>query len=165
MFVLGVATGLRICLKPNGKTLNLTWRSHADTILVSDFNINLLYPNTPSTKLFYNIRTRFFLENHVTSATRVTRQSQSLTDVFLTSCPVQGDYETVYCDMSDHHAVLARVPVCLSRQKAPPARRCRKLHKVNWDNFKEDLTASFDNPPEQDLNMMVNFSQQTSLTY
>ena len=87
----------------------------------------------------------------------MTRQSQSLIDVFLTSCPVQGDYETAYYDISDYHAVLARVSVCLSRQKAPPARRCRKLHKINWDNFKEDLTASFANPPEQDLNMMVNF--------
>ena len=63
----------------------------------------------------------------------------------------------LYCDISDHHAVLARVPVCLSRQKAPPARRCRKLHKINWDNFIDDLTASFANPPEQNLNMMVNF--------
>ena len=39
--------------------------SHADTILVSDFNINLLSPNTPSTKLFYNILTKFFLENRL----------------------------------------------------------------------------------------------------
>ena len=131
--------------------------SNADNIVVSDFNINLLSPNAPSTKLFCNILTRFCLENHVTFATRVTRQSQSLIDVFLTSCPVQEDYETVYCDISDYHAVLARVPVCLSRRKAPPAMRCRKLHKINWDNFKEDLTASFANPPEQDLNMMVNF--------
>ena len=87
----------------------------------------------------------------------MTRQSQSLIYVFLTSCPVQGDYETIYCDISHHRAVLARVPVCLSRQKAPPSRRCRKLHKINWDNLKEDLTASFDNPPEQDLIMMVIF--------
>ena len=122
---------------------------HAATILVGDFNINLLSPNTPSTKLFCNILTRFCLENHVTSATRVARQSYSLIDLFLTSCPVQGDCETVYCDISHHHAVLARVLFCLSRQKAPPAKRCRKLHKINWDNFKVDLRASFANPPEQ----------------
>ena len=58
--------------------------SNADTILVSDFNTRLLSHNTPSTKLFCNILTRFCLENHGTFATRVTRQSQSLIDVFLT---------------------------------------------------------------------------------
>ena len=140
--------------------------SHAATIPVNDFNNNLLSPNTFSTKLFCNILTRFCLEIYVTSATRVMRQSQSLIDLFLTSCLVQGDYETVYCHIRDHHAVLARVPVCLSLQKAPLARRSRKLHKISWDNLKEVLTASFANPPEQDLNMMVIvFPVKTSLTY
>ena len=131
--------------------------AQAATVLIGDFNINLLSPNTPSAQLLRSMVARLCLKNYVTHPTRVTAQSQSLIDLFLSSCRVQGACETVFCDISDHNAVLARVPVAFSRQKAPPPRQCRKLCKVNWNNFKEDLLESFAMPPEQDLNSMVNY--------
>ena len=131
--------------------------THASTILIGDFNVELRFHPATSAVPLHNLMTRLCLNNYVTHPTRITANSQSLIDLFLSTSPIQGNCETIYCDISDHNAILARLLTPSSRQQPTPPQLCRKLYSVNWEAFKDDLRACFTVSLDQDVDNMVNF--------
>ena len=129
--------------------------THATTILVGDFNIDIRFPRATGANSLLNLMTRLCLNNYVTQPTRITAHSQSLIDLFLSTSPIQGSCETVWCDVSDHNAILARLSVATTRQRAAPPRVRRKLCGVNWEAFNEDLRMFFATPTTQDIESMA----------
>jgi len=91
--------------------------THATTVLVGDFNIDLRPPLASGALSMRNLLTRLGLQNYVTQPTRVTAHSETLIDLFLSSSPIHGVCESVYCDISDHNVVLARLSAAIPRQR------------------------------------------------
>lgn len=130
--------------------------THATTVLVGDFNIDLRPPLASGALSMRNLLTRLGLQNYVTQPTRVTAHSETLIDLFLSSSPIHGVCESVYCDISDHNVVLARLSAAIPRQRnSTPQRKFRKFHTVNWQRFNEDLLEKLKDPPPQDMDCMV----------
>ena len=113
--------------------------THASTILIGDFNVDIRFHQATSAVPLHNPMTRLRLNNYGTHPTCITANSQSLIYLFLSTSPIQGNCETIYGDISDHNAILARLLIPSSRQQPTPPRLCRKLYRVNWEAFKDDL--------------------------
>ena len=88
----------------------------------------------------HHVLNQFNLRNHVTSPTRVTSSTATLLDLFLSTTPIQGVCETIHLDISDHFAILARLPISASHHlQGQHQRKTRCLHKVDWNMFTCDL--------------------------
>jgi len=79
------------------------------TVLVGDFNVDMLASTSLHQKYLHSLSTQFNLTNYVTSPTRITCNTQTLLDLYLSTTPIQGRCETVPLDISDHFAILCRV--------------------------------------------------------
>lgn len=113
---------------------------HASTVLIGDFNVDMLATPSAVATPFLNTLQKLSLTNYVSSPTRVTSHSQSMIDLFLSTAPLEGDCATVYLDISDHFAVLARIRLpAKGRSGGQTLHRSRCIHKVAWDKFKLDL--------------------------
>lgn len=132
---------------------------HTSTVLIGDLNVDCGNPTSAGAQQLFSICAMYGLTNYVSSPTRVTAQSATMIDVFLSTSAITGPCETVHLDLSDHHAVLARLPVVIDPPNAPPgpgvSRKTRKLHKVNWETFNSDLAQNFSTVPERDIPSMV----------
>ena len=83
--------------------------------------------------------------------TRVTGHSQSTIDLFLSTTPIQGPCEIVYLDISDHYAVLARLPCkSSSRRQGETMTNSRCLHRVDWNTFHVDLASTLNSSFNED---------------
>ena len=88
----------------------------------------------------------------------MTSQSQSMMDLFFTNIPIQGHCETLFLDISDHHAILARIVSSTSARfaRGTSSVKGRRLHQIDWDNFRPELdmalTEGFDT---QNIELMV----------
>ena len=89
--------------------------------------------------------------------THITANSQSLIDLFLSALLMQGNCETIYCDISALNAILARLLTPSSRQQPTPPQLCRKSYRVNWEAFKDNLRTCFTVSLDQDVDNTVNF--------
>ena len=104
------------------------------------------------------------ITNRVTSPTRVTSQSQSMIDLFFTNIPIQGHCETLFLDISDHHAILARIVSSTSARfaRGTSSVKGRRLHQIDWDNFRHELdmalTEGFDT---QNIELMMSSLHKT----
>ena len=108
------------------------------TVLVGDFNVN--FNDAHAVTPLHHVLNQFNLRNHVTSPTRVTSSTATLLDLFLSTTPIQGVCETIHLDISDHSAILARLPISASHHlKGQHLRKTRCLHKVDWNMFTCDL--------------------------
>ena len=88
----------------------------------------------------HHVLNQFNLRNHVTSPTRVTSSTATLLDLFLSATPIQGVCETIHLDISDHFAILARLPISASHHlQGQHQRKTHCLHKVDWNMFTCDL--------------------------
>ena len=111
------------------------------TILMGDFNVDFAPQTLPLQPTLQHILTRFNLTNYVTSSTRITATSSSTLDLLLAEADLPITWTIVTVDISDHFAVVAKLPLYL----ISPAKRnnitasCRKLHQINWPCFKADL--------------------------
>ena len=111
-------------------------------ILTGDLNYNLLDNSNPNTKNFNNIMNIFDLTQCITSPTRVSNNSASLLDVFLTNKPELiiksgilhdkpiADHETIYLDF---HLKPKKIK-CITKTY-------RNLKKLNPSFFLKDLLA------------------------
>lgn len=63
-------------------------------------------------------------------------------DLFLSTQPIQGLCETIYLDISDHHAILAHAVLPTGKPKQSSRTfSARPIHRVNWNLFNADLTT------------------------
>jgi len=113
------------------------------TILIGDFNADFSAPASANATSLYNIATRLSLVNYVSSPTRVTSRSASMIDLVFSTSAIEGPCETVHVDISDHHAVLARIPHVICCRKKSGERRTRRLHRVNWEAFRNDVEEAW----------------------
>lgn len=116
--------------------------SHMSTVLIGDFNVDFTSPSCAAAAPLFEITTRSSLTNYVSSPTRVTSHSKTMLDLFFSSSAIHGPCETVQLDISDHYAVLAHVTHTTKTPKQSSEIRSRRLHKVNWDRFEEDLQVA-----------------------
>ena len=134
------------------------------TVLIGDFNVDFTPPLRADTGCLRDITTALSLTNRVTSPTRVTSQSQSMIDLFFTNIPIQGHCETLFLDISDHHAILARIVSSTSARfaRGTSSVKGRRLHQIDWDNFRPELdmalTEGFDT---QNIELMVSSLNKT----
>ena len=107
------------------------------TVLIGDFNVDFTPLLRADAGCLRNIRAALSLTNRVTSPTRVTSQSQFMIDLFFTNIPIQGHCETLFLDISDHHAILARIVSSTSARfgRGTSSVKGRRLYQIDWDNF------------------------------
>ena len=134
------------------------------TVLIGDFNVDFTPPLRADAGCLRDITAALSLSNCVTSPTRVTSQSQSMIDLFFTNIPIQGHCETLFLDISDHHAILARIVSSTSARfaRGTSSVKGRRLHQIDWDNFRPELdmalTEGFDT---QNIELMVSSLNKT----
>ena len=85
-------------------------------------------------------------------------------DLFFTNIPIQGHCETLFLDISDHHAILARIVSSTSARfaRGTSSVKGRRLHQIDWDKFRPELdmalTEGFDT---QNIEIMVSSLNKT----
>ena len=85
---------------------------------------------------------KFGMTNYVSSPTRATTLTESIIDLFLSTCPLTGPCEIAYLDISDHFAVLGNLSVAgFAPGRTSSYRPTRRIHKINWDTFNSDLSV------------------------
>ena len=109
--------------------------------LIGDFNVDMLVNHTPEYKHLYSLCSTFGLTNFVQTPTRVTAQSSTLLDLFLSSATIEGHSEVLTVDISDHFAILTRLAVAQSTPEKCTRFASRQYSKVNWELFNQDLAA------------------------
>ena len=98
---------------------------------LGDFNVNLLCPSAPSTRLYTSVLSDLNLSQLISSPTRF--NPPSILDHIITSLPISECSVTIPPEpIADHMTILARVP--LRRHKSPrKSFQIRPWRKVNWD--------------------------------
>ena len=148
--------------------IEMAWTQQcANMVMLGDFNVDFTPPLSNSARPLQHILERFSLENYVRSPTRVTATSASMIDLFLSTSRVDGVCETVFTDISDHNAILARVPaVQTSRGKTRAEfKSTRRLCRVNWEQFNTDLVAHLQQRPATDqVDDMAEFLNSAIIT-
>lgn len=112
-----------------------------DVILGGDFNINFLVDN-PTKIEFENLLNSFAVQNVISNPTRVTLQSESLIDLFITNThmPVLNA-GVINTDISDHRATF----MCIPKSKFPNRKVTTKLFRdistKKLNTFKEEVNS------------------------
>ena len=123
----------------------------SSTVLIGDLNGDFGNTQTGSAHSVHRILASFGLQNYVNAPTRVTSHSQSTIDLFLSTTPIQGPCEIMYLDISDHYAVLARLPCkSSSRRQGETMTKSRRLHRVDWNTFQVDLASTLNSSFNED---------------
>ena len=104
--------------------------------LVGDFNLDMM--ETRNNQALVNVPSASGLANHVVQPARVTRHSQTVIDLLLSTTPPVSPCEIIPTDISDHFALLARFDVGIS-PSIKAKNLSRSLYKVNWVAFNQDL--------------------------
>ena len=110
-----------------GKMLDKLTTNETETILLGDFNFNYIVANTATMK-FKRLTSLFHLKQLITEPTRITENSRSLIDLFLTSRPELYVSSVIPIGFSDHYAIAGFRK--LHRIKLPPPltiQLCSKL--------------------------------------
>ena len=112
--------------------------NETETILLGEFNFNYIAPNTATMK-FKRLTNLFHLKQLITEPTRITENSRSLIDLFLTSRPELYVSSVTPIGFSDHCAIAGFRK--LHRIKLPPPRFVDVRNYKNYDPtlFKTDL--------------------------
>ena len=110
-----------------GKMFDKLTTNETETILLGDFNFNYIVANTATMK-FKRLTSLFHLKQLITEPTRITENSRSLIDLFLTSRPELYVSSVIPIGFSDHCAIAGFRK--LLRIKLPPPltiQLCSKL--------------------------------------
>ena len=110
------------------------------TILLGDFNINMLDLNSPGTKfLLDSFIDPFSLSQLIENPTRITDKTKTLIDLVLVNKPNNVLFSGC-CDapgISDHH--FTYLAYSLKKEKFKPYKVTKRDFKnVNWDKFNDD---------------------------
>ena len=133
----------------------------ASTILVGDFNVDMSDPSHHQTLHLKSLLSLLGLTNLVQAPTRVTSMSSKVIDLLLSSCPLSGKCEVIPLDISDHFAILARLPAFANfSHRKGSTRISRPIHRINWAAFNEDLQQELDTlsaswHTDSDIDLMV----------
>ena len=131
------------------KILSNFTTNETETILLGDFNFNYIAPNS-ATKNFKRLTNLYQLKQLITKPTRITEDSRTLIDLFLTSRPELYETSVIPVGYSDHCAIVGIRK--LHRVKPPPPRLVDIRNYKNYDTalFKDDLQHVPWDIPEQD---------------
>ena len=131
------------------KILSNFTTNETETILLGDFNFNYMAPNS-ATKNFKRLTNLYQLKQLITKPTRITEDSRTLIDLFLTSRPELYETSVIPVGYSDHCAIVGIRK--LHRVKPPPPRLVDIRNYKNYDTalFKDDLQHVPWDIPEQD---------------
>ena len=110
-------------------------------ILLGDYNINFLRPDTPETKFFKtNILEQFGLEQVITKPTRISKNSRSLIDLIVVNNPGMVKHNDVveFPGLSDN--ALVYITYSIKRPKFKPKKIIRRdFRKFSLANFNHDI--------------------------
>lgn len=134
-------------------------------LLLGDFNVDVSKPSSSAMQVI-DLFSRFGLTNYVTSPTRVTRHTETLIDLLLSTSSIAGPCETVFLDISDHYGVLAHTCFHINAFSSGSGKRpTRRLHRVNWENFNRDLAEKQAGIPEHaDIDELASAFTQSIIT-
>ena len=119
--------------------------THASTILIGDFNVDIRFHQATSAVPLHNLMTRLCLNNYVTHPTRITANSHSLIDVFhqrrpedmFTASPDQDVDNMVNFFTNSIISVLDQHAPLVMRRKTKIRRPCPWLTKELVDSVRE----------------------------
>ena len=131
------------------KILSNFTTNETKTILLGDFNFNYMAPNS-ATKNFKRLTNLYQLKQLITKPTRITEDSRTLIDLFLTSRTELYETSVIPVGYSDHCAIVGIKK--LHRVKPPPPWLVDIRNYKNYDTalFKDDLKLVPWDIPEQD---------------
>ena len=117
------------------------YAKYEHTILLGDFNVNILEPNSPSTKsLLDNFTEPFSLQQIINKPTRITDKSKTLIDLIFVNKPNNAIFSSC-CDapgVSDHH--FTYLAYSLKKEKFKPFSVTKRDFKnTDWPKFNHDL--------------------------
>ena len=109
-----------------------------EIVLIGDFNLNYLNP-TSATKHFQQTTKSFHLKQTITEPTRITEETRTLIDLFLTSRPELYTCGVIPIGFSDHCAIFGVRK--LHNIKRPPPKIIQSRNYKNYDPafFSDDL--------------------------
>ena len=114
---------------------------YSHVILLGDYNINFLRPDSPDTRFFKtNILEQFGLEQIIKKPTRITRNSRSLLDLILVNNPSMVKHSDVIDlpALSDH--ALTYLTYAVKRPKFLPKKILRRdFRKFSSSDFNMDI--------------------------
>ena len=131
------------------KTLCNFTTNEIETTLLGDFNFNCMALNS-ATKNFKRLTNLYQLKQLITKPTRITEDSRTLIDLFLTSRPELYETGVIPVGYSDHCAIVGIRK--LHRVKPPPLQLLDIRNYKNYDPaalFKDDLQYVPWDIPEQ----------------
>ncbi|XP_065186032.1 uncharacterized protein LOC135816859 [Sycon ciliatum] len=112
------------------------------TVMLGDFNVDMKMNQSPMAIRVTDLFNKFGMTNYVSSPTRATTLTESIIDLFLSTCLLTGPCEIAYLDISDHFAVLGNLSVAgFAPGRTSSYRPTRRIHKINWDTFNSDLSV------------------------
>ena len=110
-------------------------------ILLGDYNVNYLRPDTPETKFFKtNILEQFGLEQVITKPTRISKNSRSLIDLIVVNNPRMVKHSDVVDlpGLSDHSLIY--ITYSIKRPKFKPKKVIRRdFRKFSSADFNKDI--------------------------
>lgn len=115
--------------------------------LIGDFNVDMLTTHTAEYKHLYSLCSTFDFTNFVQSPTRVTAQSSTLLDLFLSTAPINSQCEVLPVDISDHFAILTHFAMSRPAQRRAGKFATRQLCKVDWTLFNQELAIHLNSVP------------------
>ncbi|XP_037299945.1 uncharacterized protein LOC115455175 [Manduca sexta] len=126
-----------ICTAIDAPSESLNTFSHYRYIfLLTDFNVDLLQPQTTSAREIINFCTQRGLENIVHEPTRIVEGSNSLLDLIITDCPRLCKVVSVLHNpaLSDHAMVLSEFNIKKPKEKPQYILR-RSINSINEELF------------------------------
>ena len=105
-------------------------RNDGEIVLIGDFNLNYLNP-TSATKHFQQTTKSFHLKQTITKPTRITEETRTLIDLFLTSRPELYTCGVIAIGFSDHCAIFGVRN--LHNIKRPPPKIIQSRNYKNYD--------------------------------
>ena len=124
------------------ETLAYITSKYEHTIIMGDFNINFLKPDSPGVKFFTtNVMEPFTLTQLIENPTRVTKDTTSLIDLVLTSLPENAKMTGVVDvpGISDHSLVYFSYAIKKPKYKPKMITR-RDLSKFEEEKFTRDMS-------------------------